>query len=272
MFIWQRKQQTTVTTDKGIQKTMTSRETRARIIDATIDNRSRRLQDRLNKRSSLSLLDTHDAKKPKNTTKKARLIGGPVVGKEKMGSRSEFSDDEKTPSLACDESVSDAREQTNQLRKGMGDVGWDNQYSVERMTIAHDKKDEVSLLSAPSQSTKVSVDDSVFKKLNPVVKSAWKDQTKGMTRILGPCVRDEFMKDYKFCNEKICRHIVTKCMARNEIVLTPGMTYDQFVDVTSKSPIVSKLFNSQRHHIQSKMRGRYIGEKISSDWTVTCSQ
>ena len=272
MFIWQQKQQTTVTTDKGIQKTMTSREMRARQIDATIDDRSRRLQDRLNKRSSLSLVDTNDAKKPKNTTKKARLIAGPIVGKEKMGCSSEFSDDEKTLTLTCDESVSDAREQTNQLRKGMSDVGWDNQNSVDRMTIAHDKKDEVSLLSAPSQSTKVLVEDSVFKKLNPVVKSAWKDQTKGMTRILGPCVRDEFMKDCKFCNEKTCRHIVTKCMARNETVLTPGMTCDQFVDVTSKSPIVSKLFNSQRHHIQSKMRGRCIGEKISSDWTVTCSQ
>ena len=80
------------------------------------------------------------------------------------------------------------------------------------------------------------------------------------------------MKDCKFCNEKMCRHIVTKCMARNETVLTPGMTCDQFVDVTSKSPIVSKLFNSQRHHIQSKMRGRCTGEKILSDWTVTCSQ
>ena len=106
------------------------------------------------------------------------------------------------------------------------------------------------------------MEDSVFNNLDDVVKSLWKQQTKGMARILGPCVRDEFVKDYKFCNEKICRHIVTKCMARNEIVLTPGMSYDQFVHVTSKSPIVSKVFNLQRHHIQSKMRMVYIGKKF----------
>ena len=143
-------------------------------------------------------------------TKKARLVAIPVVGEEKMGSSLEFSDDDKMLTLECDESVSDAQEQTNQLRKDTCDVGWDNQNSVKRMTIAHDKKDEVSLLSAPSQSTKVLVDDSVFKKLNMVVKSAWKDQTAGMTRILGPCVREEFMKDHEFCNKKTCRHIVTK--------------------------------------------------------------
>ena len=108
----------------------------------------------------------------------------------------------------------------------------------------------------------MSLEDSVFNKLNHVVKSSWKQQTKGMNRFFRPCVRDEFMKDYKFCNEKICRQIVTKCMARNEIVLMPGMSYDQFVEVTLKSPIVSKLFNSQRHHIQSKMRCVYIGKKF----------
>ena len=143
---------------------------------------------------------------------------------------------------------------------------------MKHMTITHEKRDEVSLLSGPSRSTIVSLEGSVLNELSPGVKSSWKDQTKVMARVFGWSVRDEFMKDYKFCNEKICRQVVTKCLARNAIVLTPGMSYVQFVDVTSKSPIVSKLFNNQRHHIQSKMRGRYIGEKILSDWTVTCSQ
>ena len=74
---------------------------------------------------------------------------------------------------------------------------------------------------------------------------------------------EKFMKDHKFCNKKMCRQVVTKCLARNAIVLTPGMSYVQFVDVTSKSPIVSKLFNNQRHHIQSKMRRVYIGKNLS---------
>ena len=130
------------------------------------------------------------------------------------------------------------------------------------MTITREEKDEVSSLSGPSRSAFVSLGDSVFSKLNHVVKLSWKQQTKGMNKILGLHMRDEVTKDCKSCNEKTCRHIVTKCMARNEIVLTPGMSYDQFVHVTSKSPIVSKVFNLQRHHIQSKMRMVYIGKKF----------
>ena len=164
---------------------------------------------------------------------------------------------------ADDESVDDATKQREQLGNDTCDAHSDN--LIENMTITHEKKDEVSLLSAPpapSRSTLVSLENSVFNELSHGVKLSWKKQRKGMDRIFGPCVRDEFMKDYKFCNEKICRHIVTKCMAWNEIVLTPGMSYDQFVDVTSKSPIVSTFFNSQRHQIQSKMRSVYMGEKF----------
>jgi len=159
-----------------------------------------------------------------------------------------------------DGSVNDTLKQTNMFGKNECNVGGDN--VIKLMTIMHEKKDEVSLLSGPSRSTLVSVEDSVFNKLDHVVKLLWKQQTKGMNRILGPCVRNEFMKDCKFCNEKTCRHIVTKRMAQNEIVQTPGMSCDQFVDVTSRSTIVSKLFNSQRHHIQSKMRSVCMGEKF----------
>jgi len=242
---------------------MTSRE-RARKMDERIDDRSRRLKDRLTKRNASNLVDTNDAKKSKKMTTKGMLVTTDIVGKEKTCFDSECSDDDHTPPLAIDESLNDTiLKQTNLFGKNECNVRGDN--LMEVMTIGHEKKDEVSLLSVsggPSRSTHVSVEDSVFNNLDDVVKSSWKQQTKGMARILGPCVRDEFVKDYKFCNEKICRHIVTKCMARNEIVLTPGMSYDQFVHVTSKSPIVSKVFNSQRHHIQSKMRMVHIGKKF----------
>ena len=132
-----------------------------------------------------------------------------------------------------------------------------------------EKKDEVSLLSGPSRTTFVSLENSVFNELSPEVKSSWKEQTKVMSTVFGWCVRDEFMKDCKFCNEKTCKQVVTKCTASNVVVQTPGMTHVQFVDVTSKSPIVSKLFNSQRHHIQSKMRSVHTGEKLSDPgWTL----
>ena len=38
--------------------------------------------------------------------------------------------------------------------------------------------------------------------------------------------------------------------------------FEPVVEVTLKSPIVSKLFNSQRHHIQSKMQSVHTGEKL----------
>ena len=120
----------------------------------------------------------------------------------------ECGDNNHTPTLAIDESVNDTTlKQTNVLGKNKCNVCGDNQ--IKLMTIRHEKKDEVSLLSGPSRSTLVSVEDSVFNKLDHVVKLLWKQQTKGMNRILGLCVRDEFMKDCKFCNEKTCRHIVT---------------------------------------------------------------
>ena len=57
------------------------------------------------------------------------------------------------------------------------------------------------------------------------------------------------------------KQIVTKCMAQNEIVQTPGMTYDEFVKVTARSKMVSQFFNSQQHHIKSNMHSNYIGEE-----------
>ena len=69
--------------DKGIQKMMTSRE-RARMIDAAINDRRRRLKDRL-KQNAFNIADTNDAKKLRKTTKKARLVATPFVGKEETG-------------------------------------------------------------------------------------------------------------------------------------------------------------------------------------------
>ena len=148
----------------------------------------------------------------------------------------ECGDNDNTPTLADDELVNDALKQMNQLGKNKCDVSGDNH--IELITIRHEKKDEVSLLSGPSWSVVVSVEDSVFDKLNHVVKLSWKQQTKGMNRIFRLCVRDKFMKDHKFCNEKMRRHVVTKFVAQDKMVLTPGMSNDQFVGMMSKSPIV----------------------------------
>ena len=139
--------------------------------------------------------------------------------------------------------------------------GSDGENNMNGMTIAQSKKDEVSMLSMATRTTLMSLDNSVFDRLGREVRSAWKMQSKSMMRIFQPVVRDKFMPNYKFCNKKICRQIVMKCMARNEIVQTPGMTYDEFVKVTARSKMVSQFFNSQRHHIQSNMRSNYIGEE-----------
>ena len=85
-------------------------------------------------------------------------------------------------------------------------------------------KNEVSVLSAPTQSTFVPFDNTVFKSLRKGVQLAWTLQSKGMHRIFGLVVRDKFMPDCKFCNDKICEQIVKKCIAGNGTVQTPGMT------------------------------------------------
>ena len=117
--------------------------------------------------------------------------------------------------------------ENNTLKRNMSQFGEpgsgsDNENNMSGMMIVQSKKDEVSVLSAPTQSTFVSFDNSVFNSLGKGVQSVSKLQSKGVHRIFGLVVRDKFMPDCKFCNDKICEQIVTKCIARNEMVQTPG--------------------------------------------------
>jgi len=59
---------------------------RARKTDKRIDDRSRRLKDRLTKRNASDIVDTNDAKKSKKKAMKDMLVTRDIVGKEKMGS------------------------------------------------------------------------------------------------------------------------------------------------------------------------------------------
>ena len=67
--------------------------------------------------------------------------------KRKTGQNLECSDDDNTPSLADDESVNEADKPVGEGQKC--DVRCGNH--IEQMTITQEKKDEVSLLSGPSQ-------------------------------------------------------------------------------------------------------------------------
>ena len=69
--------------DKGIQRTMTSRD-KARKINAAIDDQGRRLKCRLKQDASNSI-DTNDTKKWTRTTEKAMLVTNPIAAKEKTG-------------------------------------------------------------------------------------------------------------------------------------------------------------------------------------------
>ena len=80
VFISELRQQTTVKMDKGIRKRMTSRD-RA---NATIDDRSRRLNDRL-KRNGTNIGNTMDTMTSEKMTKKARPTANQVIRKEKNG-------------------------------------------------------------------------------------------------------------------------------------------------------------------------------------------
>ena len=69
--------------DKGIQKTMTSRDM-ARMTNVAINGRSRRLKEDRLKQNALNSVNTNDTKKWKKMTKKARTVATPIVGKEKQ--------------------------------------------------------------------------------------------------------------------------------------------------------------------------------------------
>ena len=134
----------------------------------------------------------------------------------------------------------------NQFGKDEDECDVHDDNHIEQMTITLEVKDEVSLLSGTSRSALMLFEDSVLNKWSHMVKLSWKQQTKGMNRIFGPCVRDKFMKDLKSCNEEICRHIITTSVARNEALLIPSQSDDQFVDAALRSAIVSKLLDSQQ--------------------------
>ena len=84
----------------------------------------------------------------------------------------------------------------------------------------------------------------------------WKSHEESLRKVLKMRVSTEYFPKYKFCNMKICRHVVLKCLERNEINRTKGMTLQEFLDVTSRA-IVFQLFNDGRHVIQSNMRREY---------------
>ena len=85
-----------------------------------------------------------------------------VVEKEQTGSNLECGDNDDTPSLVDDESANDALKWTNQLGNNKCDVCCDNH--IKWMTITHGEKDEVSLLSGPSWSAFMLLEDSMFNK------------------------------------------------------------------------------------------------------------
>ena len=151
-----------------------------------IDRRAQRLNDRIKKRKSSVVTDDKNNKKTSNTaTKKSRSGNHQAT---KLGREKEVSHN-----FADDESENDALEERNH-----SDSDWHNsqhENHMDGMTITHEKKDEVSVLSAPTQSTFLSFDNSVFNRLGKRVQSGWKLQLKGMLQIFGPVVRNKFMSD-----------------------------------------------------------------------------
>ena len=87
----------------------------------------------------------------------------------------------------------------------------------------------------------------------------WKSHEESLRKVLKMRVNKEYFPKYKFCNKKICQHVILKCLERNEINRTKGMTLTEFLEVTSKA-IVFQLFNDGRHAIQSNMRREHRGE------------
>ena len=131
--------QTRVKTDEVMPKKMTTREK----VTGIINDRRKRLNDRIKRKN----VDTNDTTL-KTTTKRARSEAISVGGKETTGSHCESGADGNTASLVDDESVNDTLEQMKQSGKNKCHAHCD--HDMKHMTITHERKDEVSLMSGHS--------------------------------------------------------------------------------------------------------------------------
>ena len=113
-----------------------------------------------------------------------------------------------------------------------------------------------SLTDKGSSQSRVGSIPLVLNRFSSEVIHNWKSHEESLRKVLKMRVSSEYFPRFKFCNKKICTHVILTCIERNEISTTKGMTLTEFVDVTSRA-IVFQLFNDGRHAIQSNMRREY---------------
>ena len=91
------------------------------------------------------------------------------------------------------------------------------------------------------------------------IKSLWKQQKVSMTSVFQDCINVHYLPKYKFDNIQIAKNVVQKSIKHYGLAVTEGMEQEKYIDLASKT-IVTKIFNSSRHNIQSKLRAAYISK------------
>ena len=113
-----------------------------------------------------------------------------------------------------------------------------------------------SITDKESNQSRVGSIPTVLNRFSNEVIHNWKSHEESLRKVLKMRVSSEYFPRFKFCNKKICNHIILTCIRRNEISTTKGMKLTEFLDVTSRA-IVFQLFNDGRHAVQSNMRREY---------------
>ena len=137
---------------------------RAHIAKNKVDKRALRLQERMKQQHCAALNDTKEMSRPNTTRKKLCLLDqttNNVGNKEEVFCCKGGQNKETMLVMAGEESKNDTLK-VNMNQSGKPGSGSHDENDMNGMMIAQSKKDEVSVLSAPAQSTFMSFDKSVF--------------------------------------------------------------------------------------------------------------
>lgn len=128
---------------------------------------------------------------------------------------------------------------------------------VTNVYMREETSDSISRISSTTGGSDSS--NSEINDLPKNIKSLWKQQKVSMTSVFRDCINVHYLPKYKFDNIQIANNVVQKSIKHYGLVVTEGMETEKYIDLASKT-IVTTIFNSSRHNIQSKLRAAYISK------------
>lgn len=132
-----------------------------------------------------------------------------------------------------------------------------NQLS-SRNTADRERDDVSGLTSFTASSVSLKENENIY--FTAEIAARWGAQKKVLRIALVNIVKQpKWFGRFKFASDRICAHIVNDSLKNKTIACTQGLNVYQFTCVVTKKLLYS-VFNSMRHHIESKMREKYMSK------------